>query len=304
MAGESVLAGPPAHPQESEDKKKMKKQIHFLGPRGTFTEIAVNKFLESCCEDFVSAELVPCSTITEVINNVDSGKGLIGVVPVENSIEGIVRETLDSLLTTSSKVMICRETIVKISHCLITKAKSYSEIKAIISHTQAFGQCKGFINKNLSKDVEQTLSKSTSEAVKVISGLDSSYAAIGTKIAAEHYGLPVLEESINDQKENYTKFILLCDEEPEMTGNDVTSIVVSIKNRPGALVDLLKPFSENTIDLLRIESRPSKKSLGEYLFFIDFKGHMSDKKVEMTMGQVFPILDSYKRLGSYPRYNY
>ena len=142
------------------------KQVHFLGPEGTYCEIATRQFLQLNSFNQSGYELIPCSSIITVIENVDSINNIIGVVPVENSIEGPVRETLDNLARASSKVMITRETVVKVSHCLITRAKKYDEIQTIISHTQALAQCKNFINRNLNKDVELQTAKSTSEAIK------------------------------------------------------------------------------------------------------------------------------------------
>jgi prephenate dehydratase len=263
--------------------------------------MAVMKFIENDPELFNDIELVPCQSITEVINNVDSLENAIAVVPVENSIEGIVRETLDTLVKTSSKVMIRKEIITRISHCLITKAQKYDDIKTIVSYTQALGQCNEFINRNFSHGVEIVTSKSTSEAVKSLIDKPDYWAAIGTRIAADYYNLPVLKEGINDQKENFTKFVLLDNHLSEPTGNDLSSIAISVRNKPGALVDILVPFSENNINLCRIESRPSKKNLGDYLFFIDFDGHIQDQKVKDTIGKIAPYIDFYRFLGSYPK---
>lgn len=278
------------------------KEIHYLGPQGTFTEIATRQFLEKSDLKDSDVKLVPCKSIADVINNVDTPGNIVGVVPVENSTEGIVRETLDTLVKASSKVMICSETVVRISQCLVSKAKRYEDIKTIISHTQGLAQCQDFIARYLPANIEQVTARSTSEAIQSLLERDASAAAIGTKLAAEHYALPVLAENINDQKENYTKFVMLCNETPDPTGTDVTSIAVAVRNKPGALVDLLVPFSKNNINLKRIESRPSKKILGDYLFFIDFEGHIQEEKVKQTMGQVIPIIDSYRFLGSYPRH--
>lgn len=278
------------------------KQVHYLGPQGSYCEIAARQFLELNEFDPSKHTLTPCSSIIKVIENVDSIQNIIGVVPIENSIEGPVRETIDNLVKASSKVMISRETVVKISHCLVTKAKKYDEIKTVISYTQGLAQCKNFINRNLSHDVELKTANSTSEAIKSIKDLPKSYAAIGPGIAAELYGLPILSTGINDQPENYTKFALLSDSFPDTTGNDQTSIAIVLRNKPGALVEILQPFSENDINLCRIESRPSKKNLGEYVFFIDFNGHIQDDNVKATIGKIAPNVDSYRFLGSYPKF--
>ncbi|MGD9581056.1 MAG: prephenate dehydratase, partial [Vampirovibrionia bacterium] len=272
------------------------KEIHYLGPEGSYCEIATKKFLQLKEFEETEYKLVPCSSILSVIENVDSLNNVIGVVPVENSIEGPVRETLDNLARASSKVMISRETIVKVSHCLVTKAKKYDEIKTIISYTQGLAQCKNFINRNMNPDVELVTSKSTSEAIKLLIDQPESYAAIGPEIAAQLYNLPILSKGINDQPENYTKFVMLGDNFSNTTGNDLTSIAIVLRNKPGALVEILQPFSENDINLCRIESRPSKKNLGEYVFFIDFNGHIQDENVKATIGKIAPNVDSYRFL--------
>ncbi|MEW5820984.1 MAG: prephenate dehydratase [Cyanobacteriota bacterium] len=279
------------------------KQVHFLGPVGSYCEIATNKFIESLNLKVADKDLIPCTTISGVIDNVDTLNNIVGVVPVENSIEGSVRETLDKLVISSSKVMIVAETVIKISHCLITRAKKYDEIQTIISHPQGLAQCQNFINRNFPSGVEKQPSTSTSEAVKLITDKDNTYAAISTRIAAEIYNIPILSETINDQPENYTKFALLNDQIPEPSNNDQTSIAISLRNKPGALVEILKPFAENSINLCRIESRPSKKNLGDYVFFIDFNGHIQDSKVKSTIGNIAPYVDSYRFLGSYPKYD-
>lgn len=277
------------------------KQVHFLGPRGSFTEIATDKFVEIGVFNRSDIELIPCSSILTIINNVDTLNDVIGIVPVENSIEGIVRDTLDNIVKASSNVMITREVIIRISHCLITKASRCDQIKTIVSHSQALAQCQDFINRNFPQGVELQTSTSTSEAVRLIVDKENSWAAIGTRMAANIYQLPVLYESINDQLENRTKFILLDHQIPDRTGNDLTSIVISLRNKPGALVNTLIPFSDNGINLCRIESRPSKKNLGDYLFFIDFDGHIQDQKIKDTIGKIAPNVDYYRFLGSYPK---
>lgn len=287
------------HKKTGEDMK----QIHFLGPRGSYSEIATLKFLSQAAIHQDQIDMVPCNTILSVIENVDMLDNVIGVVPVENSIEGSVRETLDNLVKTSSKVMITNELVIRVSHCLITKATRYEQIKTIVSYTQGLAQCQKFINRNFPQGVETLNSKSTSEAVRMVADRDETYAAIGTSISAKYYNLPIMSEDINDQPENYTKFAILNNHIAEPSGNDQTSIALVLRNKPGALVEILIPFSDNEINLCRIESRPSKKNLGDYVFFIDFNGHIQDPKVKDTIGKIAPNVDSYRFLGSYPKYS-
>lgn len=277
--------------------------VHYLGPNGTFTEIATKKLTKINLFANIDIEFVPCKTIHEVINNVDSANNSWGVVPIENSIEGIVRETLDCLVTASSKVLIFQETVIRISHCFITKAKKYDDVKFIISHPQSIAQCQNFLNRTFLNNIELINCSSNAEAVRSISDKSFSYAAIGPKISADIYKIPVLTENINDQPENYTKFIMIGNKIPTPTNNDQSSIAVSLRNEPGALVKVLNVFLENNINLCRIESRPSKRILGDYLFFIDFDGHIEDERIINTIGKIVPKINFYKFMGSYPKYS-
>lgn len=278
------------------------KKVHFLGPRGSYSDMAAQEFLKILGLQEFEVEFIPCPSISNVIERADTQESVYSVVPVENSIEGSVREALDALVKTSAKVRMTKEIVMTISNCLITRAKKLEDIKVISSYTQPIGQCQGYINRNFPDGIEIVSAKSTSEAVKNIVDKPESYAAIGTRLAAELYNLPVLAEPINDQPENYTKFVLLNEHIAEPTGNDLTSIALVIRNKPGALLETLTPFAENNINLCKIESRPSKKSFGDYVFFIDFDGHIEDSRVKQTIGQIVPSIDSYKLLGSYPKF--
>lgn len=274
------------------------KELYYLGPEGTYAEIAAKEL--SCINN--CNKMFPMSNISEVINKVDTFTNVLGVVPLENSFEGIVRDTIDNLVLTSSKVVISSEVLVKISHCLITKSTKTGDIKTIYSHPQGLAQCSAYIAKNFDKDVQLIPFSSTSGAVKYIIDKSDSCAAIASQSAASIYNIPILAKGINDQPENYTKFVLLDHDYPEPSGNDLTSIAISLKNKPGALYSLLKPFYENNINLCRIESRPSKKYYGDYMFFIDFDGHIQDEKVKTTIGNVISEIGFYRFLGSYPKY--
>ena len=239
----------------------------------------------------------------QVIESVDNNNGNIGVVPIENSIEGIVRETLDNLARTTSRVMITGEIIVPISHCLISKADNISKIDKVISKPEAIAQCQYFIASNLNESTEKISATSTSEAVKQLIDLPENYAAIGTSKAAEIYGLKIVAKNINDEKDNLTRFVSLGSKVATRTGNDKTSIALSACNQPGALVDILCVFKENNLNLSYIESRPSKKVFGDYTFFIVFEGHIDDPAVQKTIGKIAPLVNFYRFLGSYPKGN-
>jgi len=292
--------------------------IIYLGPAGSYTEIAAENLIaalnykENLLQTYEAeySGLTPASqfnktpkpSILRVIEAVDNNNGNIGVVPIENSIEGIVRETLDNLARSSSAVMITGEIIVPISHCLISKSEDISKIDKIISKPEAIAQCQYFIASNLKDNVEKISATSTSDAVRQLIDLPENYAAIGSAKAAEIYGLKITAKNINDEKDNLTRFVSLGSKIPAVTGNDKTSIALSACNKPGALVDILAVFKENNLNLSYIESRPSKKVFGDYTFFIDFEGHIEDERAQKTINKIAPLVNFYRFLGSYPKY--
>jgi len=272
----------------------------YLGPEGSYTEIAAEELLRTLDQNITINEIMK-TQIVQVIESVDNNNGDIGVVPIENSIEGIVRETLDTLSRTTTRVMITGEVIIPIAHCLISKGKDIKKIDKVISKPEALGQCQYYISSNLNDNVEKLSATSTSEAVKCLKDLPENYAAIGTFKAAKIYGMNVLSTNINDEKDNLTRFVSLGSKIPPRTGCDKTSIAFSSHNQPGSLVDILNVFKQNDINLSYIESRPSKKVFGDYTFFIDFEGHIEDEHVQKAIGKIAPLVNFYRFLGSYPK---
>lgn len=270
----------------------------YLGPEGSYTEVAAETFTSA--KNQVNYNRIIKNSIAKVIEAVDNSNGDVGVVPIENSIEGIVRETLDNLIKTTSRVMLNGEVLVPISHCLISKAENISEIENIISISQALAQCRGFIEKNI-PNAEIHTATSTSEAVKSLKDLPKNYAAIGSAHAANVYGHKILAMAINDEKDNLTRFVSLGSSIPSPTGKDKTSIALTICNKPGALVEILSVFQQNNINLSYIESRPSRRVFGDYTFFIDLEGHIEDENVQRAIGKITPFVHFYRFLGSYPR---
>ena len=280
----------------------MRVKIAYLGPQGTFTEEALDKYIS----DFKSKdeiEKIPYATMQEVIKSVDRGEAAEGIVPIENSLEGSVNITLD-FLTFESEAKIIREITIPIRHSLIGKEKmAVSKIKRIISHPHATAQCKNFISTYL-KGVEIIAANSTAEAIKMLQKTDNSIAAIGTEIAAKLYGLQIIEKDIEDNKDNKTRFIFLGNSIQKKTGKDKTSIVCFLeKDRPGSLFTILKEFADRNINLTRLESRPAKKDLGDYVFLIDIDGHIHDKEIFETLEVLRKTVYLVKILGSYPRWN-
>jgi len=280
----------------------MKVKIAYLGPQGTFTEEALNKYISSI-KSKDEIEKVPCATMQEVIKSVDRGEAVEGIVPIENSLEGSVNITLD-FLTFESEAKIVREITIPIRHSLIGKENmAVSKIKKIISHPHATAQCKNFISTHL-KGVEIIAANSTAEAIKMLQETDNSIAAIGTEIAAKIYGLKIIEKDIEDNKENKTRFIFLGNNIQEKTGKDKTSIVCFLEeDKPGSLFTILKEFAERNINLTRLESRPAKKELGDYVFLIDIDGHIHDKEIFDVLETLRKTVYLVKILGSYPRWN-
>lgn len=270
--------------------------IGFLGPYGTFTEEALLKLIDS-----ERQEPVPYASIQEVIAAVERNEVDKGFVAIENSIEGSVNTTLD-MLTFEADVFIEKEAVAAISHNLIgPKNISKNQVEKIISHPQATAQCRGYLTENFPRAAVEA-ANSTAEAAKIVSERDDSYAAIGTVLAAEIYGLKVLDKNIQDFKDNQTRFVLLGREASPPTGSDKTSIVCFIKqDRPGSLLEILQEFAGRDINLTKIQSRPTRKALGEYYFFIDMEGHIDDSTVAGAIDSLRGKLREVKLLGSYPR---
>lgn len=272
-------------------------KIGYLGPQGTYTEEALIKVYSP-----EEHELIPYTTVSDVLEAVEKGEVDKGIVPIENSIEGSVSETLD-FLAFESNVLIEREILLPIHHHLLgLHGSSVSEIKTIISHPQAFAQCRKNIRK-IFKDINLEPAFSTADAARIVSERkEPSVAAIGNALAAQIYGLDILLKDISDYEENTTRFIVTSKELAKKTGYDKTSIICFIgDDRPGKLLEILQEFSYRYINLTKITSRPTKKRFGEYLFFIDMEGHIDDEPVKSAINCLKCKLPSVKFLGSYRR---
>ncbi len=270
-------------------------KVGFLGPRGTFSEEAVLSALK-IKED----SLVSYPSAQAVIKAVDDGKVSRGIVPVENSIEGSVNVTLDTIVF-DSNVFIQQEIISNIHHNLIVPSKTgYKDIKKIYSHPQAAAQCRNYIKKKLPQ-AEIIATSSTAEAAKLIAGTQNS-AALGTKLAAKLYKLKVLDTNIEDFDDNQTRFVLIGKKKTKRTGRDKTSIACFIKeDKPGILLQILQEFAFRNINLAKIQSRPTKKALGQYYFWIDLEGHIQDKQLAEALDCLQCKLRDMRFLGSYPK---
>jgi len=284
-------------------EKKTGKKILFLGPEGTYTSLAKDKFIEKY--GFVEVEEKPKKAIIAALNELDEvkDKNVLAVIPIENSIEGVVRETLDNLTRLHDRsIKILSEIAIPISHCLITKAKKLEDIKTVSSYPQGIAQCREFIRHNLREDVAIKTAQSTAQAVKELEEEDETFAAIASHNAAELYGMPILCSGINDEPDNKTRFVLIGREDTPRTGNDKTSITFSTENKPGALNKVLNILDDYQINMSYIDSRPSKKFLGEYTFYIDFDGHVKDEKIAKALFQILQYTKLFRHIGSYEKY--
>lgn len=271
-------------------------KIGYLGPQGTFAEEAgLGPF------SFKESDLVSFPSVPDVIQAVEEGTVSEGIVPIENSIEGSINVTLD-MLAFEANLLIEREVVVPIKHnLLVKKGVGLKDIKAVVSQPHATAQCRKFLKSNL-PDVVTEAANSTAEAAKKVAEENGSRAAIATLLAAQLYGLEVIAEDIEDVKGNRTRFVMLGKKRVTRTGNDKTSIVVMPhEDRPGILLQILQEFAFRFINLNKIESRPSKKALGEYIFFIDMEGHIDDKVIDDAIKCLGCKFTDVKFLGSYPK---
>ena len=266
--------------------------VAYLGPKGTFSERAALKHFGA------AAEAVPAASIDEVFRAVESGGADFGIVPVENSTEGAVGRSLDLMPQTPMKV--CGEVVVRIHHHLMSMSqpRSLDEIRRVFSHGQSLAQCHEWLNVNVPR-AERVAVSSNAEAARRAAGEPGS-AAVAGETAAEHYGLAILASNIEDEPNNTTRFLILGDYEPGPSGRDKTSIILSARNRAGAVYEMLTPFATRGVSMTKFESRPSKVAIWEYLFFVDIEGHRTDANVAAALTEVEKIAGYLKVLGSYP----
>ncbi len=267
-------------------------RVAFLGPEGIFTKQAALKHFGR------SAISVPMSAIDEVFREVEAGAVEFGVVPVENSSEGVVNHTLDVFL--NSNLKICGEVALRIhQNLLVSDVTKTDSISRIYSHSQSLAQCRKWLDSHYPK-AERIAVNSNAEAAKRLKG-EWNAAAIAGEMAADLYDLKILSEKIEDNPDNSTRFLIIGNQSVPVSGTDKTSVVISMHNEPGALHNLLEPFHKNNVDLTSVETRPSKSGKWNYVFFIDFKGHIDDENVSAALNQIREKASDLKILGSYPK---
>ncbi len=267
------------------------KKIAFLGPAGTFTQAAALKHFGH------SVLTLPLGTIDEVFREVESGAAHFGVVPVENSTEGVITHTQDMFMR--SPLTICGEVQVRIHDHLIGAMTDLKEVQRVYTHQQTLAQCRGWLDRNL-PFAERLAVSSNTEGVRRAQS-EAGAAGIASEAAAEIYGLRVIAENIEDEPDNTTRFLVIGNHQSAVSGDDKTSLLVSARNRTGALYALLAPFAHHGVSMTRIESRPSRQGVWEYVFFIDIEGHQRDEAVALALAEVDKEANFLKVLGSYPR---
>ncbi len=268
--------------------------VAFQGELGAYSEEAAFHFMGP------SIQVKPCESVDDVFQVVEQGEVQFGIVPIENSLEGSIGRVYDLLLDSSLKV--CGETEIRVVHCLIASPQARLDtIKRVYSHPQALGQCRAFLN-HLGLELVPTYD--TAGSVKMIKeqGIIDG-AAIASTRAAEIYGMKILAREIADNPSNSTRFFILARQDSPPTGNDKTSIVFSVKHKPGALYELLKELASRKINLTKIESRPTRQKPWEYNFYLDFEGHREDKAAREALESLEQASLFLKVLGSYPKAN-
>jgi chorismate mutase/prephenate dehydratase len=264
-------------------------RVAYLGPAHTFAHVAALQRFGSSCE------MIPATTVEDVFREVERRNADFGVVPIENSTEGVERRTLDAFV--ASDLRICAEIYLRIAHCLVS-AGSLQQIRVVRSHPQALAQCRQWLAQNL-PHAELIAESSTARAAEVVLSRPAE-AAIATRLAGESLGLGILVEHIEDQPQNYTRFFVLGAAETPPTGRDKTSIAFQTQHKPGALCDVLAYFKEHGVNLTMIESRPMRDRPWHYLFFVDLQGHAQEPAVSAALAELQGDCAFLKVLGSYP----
>lgn len=266
-------------------------KIAYLGPEGTFTQSAALKHFGH------SVSTVPMSSIPDVFSAVESEHADYGLVPVENSTEGVISHTLDMFI--DSQLKVCGEVEIRIHHHLVNKTQEVDQIKYIYSHQQSFAQCRRWLDQNF-PGIERIPVSSNAEAARLAKE-DMAAAAICGMPAVEVFDLKICYENIEDVADNTTRFVIIGHPDIEPSGSDKTSLLISAKNRPGALLGLLQPLADNGISMNKIESRPAPERKWQYVFFIDIDGHQNEPDVGKALQELKQQAALFKILGSYPK---
>ena len=265
------------------------KKVSFQGEHGAYSDSAARKFFNE------EIETVPCNSFEDALRLTENGESDYSILPVENSIEGTVGQSIDAI--THTKLHAIGEEYFKVEHCLISIG-NLDDVETVYSHPQALGQCSDFIDTRKLKTVP---TYDTAGSVKIIKNLNDTHsAAIASIDAGDLYNIPIIKEGIENNTNNYTRFLIFSKTNSKEKTNDKTSIIFSVKHEPGALHHILKEFNDNDINLTKIESRPNKNTNWEYNFFVDFLGHSSNSKIKSVLESIEKNTIFLKIIGSYP----
>ena len=282
--------------------EKLIENIYYLGPDGSNTHNAMLKFLE--LSSIKVNNKIAQKSIKSALESLEKDSNSICILPIENSIEGIVRETIGNFLDINDdEIQIQGEITLPIKHMLLSKSKDKTTIRKIYSHPQALAQCSKFLYQQFPNAELKEVSSTSYAAQKVSTEDDNSIAAIANETCAQLFDLNILSNDINDEKDNKTRFYILGRGSVCCENTDKTSIILSTKNYPGALCDVLQIFSKHGLNLTYIDSRPSKRKLGEYLFFVEIDGLKTDENVKTAINELMNFVDFFKILGSFKVYN-
>ena len=268
-------------------------KVAFLGPAGTFTHAAARELFG------LAARYTEATTIDSVFDAVRRGDATYGVVPIENSTEGSVTPAIDALI--EGGVLIRRELVLEIGQCLMSTATGLTQIERVYSHPQALAQCRVWLARHLA-GAQLVQTPSTAAAAREALA-DAAGAAIGSRLAAELYGVPVLRDNVQDMAENATRFVMVAAEDAPRTGRDKTTIAFAVHDEQGALLRVLEVFRDHGINLTRIESRPSRQRAWDYVFLADLEGHREDANVHAALSDLSAKCPMLRNLGSYPRHD-
>lgn len=275
------------------------KTIAYLGTSGSFTEIAKDYFAEKYS---INAYQMPFRTIKEIVAYVENNEEAVGVIPIENTKEGIVRETNDNIINSiNENIKILSEAVLPANNCLLSKNSEIYNITGLIAPAPAIARCQEYIKTQLPLHLNIINTTDTEEAARLLNSYNLTYAIIGTKKTAEIYNLNILNDNINNDKNNYTKFVMIGSFETEPTEHSVSSIAISIPDVPGVLYKIVKEFADNNINIAYIHATPSNLQSNEYILYLDFIGHIKEPKIKSTIDNIIQYTTYFRFMGSYER---
>lgn len=278
---------------------KSVKNIAYLEPENSFSEMAKDTF---CQKLDILCDSTPLKTIKQIVEFTEQDSDNFGILPIENTLDGTIRESLDCLIASKNpNVRILAEIIMPVEYCLLSKTTEFYSITGLIATPRLIGKCHDFIQHEMPRNLNIIEAPSMLDSAHELNNYNLTYASIGNKKIAETCRLNILKENIHDDKNNSTKYVLIGDRETEESFKDKTTVVFSTNNTPGALLEILKIFLENNINLSYISSRPSKSNPEKYIFIVDFDGHIHNENMLKAINDIKPKTSFFRYLGSYKK---